>query len=135
LATGGRREFILSYEIIWEARGVVKRFLGHVTSHDMLQSVVETEMNVRFDDLRYVINDFLGITGISSLPQDVEEISVIDKGASMSNSRIHIAVVATSPEVIALASDYANSPLNVYPTRIFSSLGEARSWLGVACPA
>jgi hypothetical protein len=125
LTINGWREFILSYEIIWEPRGVVKRFFGHVTSHDMLQSVVETEMNVRFDDLRYVINDFLDITGISSLPQDVEEISVIDKGASMSNSRIHI----------ALASDYANSPLNVYPTRIFSSLGEARSWLGVERPS
>lgn len=119
----------MSYEIIWEPCGVIKRFFGHVTSHDLLQSVVEIEMDARFDELRYCINDFLGITGISSSPQDVEEISVVDKGASLTNPRIKIAVVTTSPEVISLANEYANSSLNSYPTRIFSSLDEAGSWL------
>ena len=118
----------MSYEIIWEPCGVIKRFFGHVTSHDLLQSVLEIEMDARFDELRYCINDFLGITGISSSPQDVEEIAVVDKGASLTNPRIKIAVVTTSPEVISLANEYANSSLNSYPTRIFSSRDEAGLW-------
>lgn len=121
----------MSYEIIWEPRGVIKRFWGHVTSNDLVQSVVEIEMDARFDTLRYCINDFLGITGISSSQQDVEDISVIDKGASLTNPRIKIAVVATSPEVISLANEYANTSLNSYPTKIFSSLDDAGSWLAV----
>ncbi len=119
----------MSYEIIWEPHGVIKRFFGHVTSNDLVQSVVEIEMDARFDTLRYCINDFLGITGISSSQRDVEEISVIDKGASFTNPRINIAVVTTSPMVISLANEYANSSLNSYPTKIFSSLDDAGSWL------
>ncbi len=119
----------MSYEIIWESRGVIKRFFGHVTSQEMVQSVVEIEKDARFDTLRYCINDFLGITGISSSSRDVEEISIIDKGASLTNPRIKIAVVATSPEVISLANEYANSSLNSYPTKIFSSLDDAGSWI------
>lgn len=119
----------MSYEIIWERRGVIKRYFGHVTTDDLVQSVVDVEKDARFDSLRYCINDFLGITGISSSPQDIEDISALDKGASFSNPRIMIAVVTTSPEVISLANEYANSALNSYPTKIFSSLDDARSWL------
>ncbi len=119
----------MSYEIYWEPHGVIKRFFGHVTSDELVQSVVEIEKDARFDTLRYCINDFLGISGISSSTRDVEEISVIDKGASLTNPRINIAVVAISPDVLALASEYANSSLNAYPTKLFSSLDDARSWL------
>ena len=121
----------MSYEVIWKPRGVIKRFFGHVTSHELVQSVVEIEKDARFDTLSYCINDFLSITGISSSAQDVEDISIIDKGASLTNPRIKIAVVATSPEVIALANEYANSSLNAYPTKIFSSLDDAGSWLAL----
>lgn len=119
----------MSYEIVWARRGVIKRYFGHVTTYDLVQSVVEIENDARFDSLRYCINDFLGITGISSSPQDVEDISALDKGASFSNPRIRIAVVTTSPEIVALATEYANSALNSYPTKIFSSLDDANAWL------
>jgi hypothetical protein len=119
----------VSYEIIWKPRGVVKRFFDHVTSRELVQSIVEIEQDARFDNLRYCINDFLGITAISSSSRDVEDISVMDKGASLSNPRIKIAVVTTSPEVIAWTNEYANSALNSYTTKLFSSLGEAESWL------
>lgn len=119
----------MSYEIIWEPRGVVKRYFGHVTSADMVQSVTDVEGNPRFDDLRYVINDFLAIDDISSSQKDVDDISVLDKGASFTNPQIRIAVVTTSPDVTALATAYAESSMNAYPTKIFASLSEARSWL------
>jgi len=124
----------LSYEVTWEPRGVIKRFSALVTDNEMIQSVVDTEKDARFDELRYVINDFLGITGISMTKDSVEEISVRDRGAAYTNPNIRIAVVATHPEIIALANAYANSPLNAYPTKIFPTLVEARSWLGQAKP-
>ena len=119
----------MGYEIIWEKRGVVKRFLGEVTSQDMLQSVVETEGDARFDDLRFVINDFLDISGVSSSHHVVEEISAIDSIAAITNPRIKVAVVATFPAVIEMAESYINSPLNHYPTKIFQTLTDARQWI------
>jgi len=124
----------VSYEIIWEPRGVIKLYSALVTDNEMIQSVVDTEKDARFDELRYVINDFLGITGISMTKDSVEEISVRDRGAACTNPNIRIAVVATHPEIIALTIAYANSPLNAYPTKIFATLAEARSWLGQANP-
>ena len=105
----------MSYEVTWEPRGVIKRFSALVTDNEMIQSVVDTEKDARFDELRYVINDFLGITGISMTKDSVEEISV-------------------HPEIIALANAYANSLLNAYPIKIFPTLVEARSWLGQENP-
>ena len=118
----------MAYEIIWEPRGVVKRFTGRVSEHDMLQSVVDTEVDPRFDTLRFVINDFLAIQGINTSTRVVEEISAIDSGAAASNPHIKVAIVTTSTDVTHLATAYINSPLNQYPTKIFATMAEARTW-------
>jgi len=120
----------VSYEIVWEPHGVIKRYSGLLTDNDMIQSVIDAEKDVRFDELRYVINDFLATTGVSLTNESVEEISVMDSGAACTNPNIRIAVVTSLPEIKELATLYANSPLNAFPTRIFHTLGEARSWLG-----
>jgi hypothetical protein len=94
-----------------------------------VQSVVVTEGDARFDDLRFVINDFLCITGVSSSLRDVEEVAAIDSIAAITNPRIKVAVVATSPMVIEMAESYIDSPLNQYPTKIFQTLADARQWI------
>jgi hypothetical protein len=120
----------MSYEVIWEPRGVVKRYFGHVTDQELTQGVIETEADARFDSLRYAINDFLACESFAVTPASAEEIAIMDRGASFSNPYIRIAVVAVQPEIIALSQAYANSPLNVYPTRIFPTEREAREWIG-----
>lgn len=121
----------MGYETRWEPpRGVVKRFFGYVSNKELLQSVIDTESDPRFDDLRFVINDFLDVRNISVSRNDVEYISAVDRAAAATNPNIRIAVVANRPEIIALADQYANSPMNAYPTRVFATLVEARAWLG-----
>ncbi len=120
----------MGYEIVWEARGAIKRFFGHVSDEEVLQAGLDIESDLRFDHLSYVINDFLACDGFSATPGKVDEISAIDNAAALSNSRIRIAVVATVPEIVAAAEQYAASPMNVYPTRIFASTADARKWLG-----
>jgi hypothetical protein len=81
----------LAYAIAWEAAGVRKRFSGHVTDEEPMRSVVEVESDPRFDDLRYVVNDFL-------------------------------------------AELHAASPLDRYPTRIFSAIDQAEDWIAEPPP-
>jgi hypothetical protein len=121
----------MPYELAWEPNGVVKRFFGHVTSAELLKAGTDTEGDARFDGYRYVINDFLDCTGFDITTDVVDEIAAIDEAASAINSKIRIAVVATAPEIIAAATQYANSPMNVYPTRLFSTQADARSWLAL----
>lgn len=122
----------MGYKVIWEPPyGVVKIHFGQLSGADLLAAVVEVESRPDFDRLRYVINDFLDCTGLACTPDDLLEIAALDKAAARSNPNIRIAVVARHPDVLTLADDYADSPLNVYPTRTFSSLSEARTWLNI----
>ncbi len=119
----------MPYRIIWEAQGVIKKFSGLVDSEELLRAGTDTEADPRFDNYRYVINDFLDCTGFSLSSPVVDEIAAIDWAASRANARIRIAVVATAPEIIEATRQYAASPLNIYPTRIFPTMAEARAWL------
>ena len=119
----------MSYELRWEANGVVKRFFGKVTDFDMMQSVIDTESDPRFDAYRYVINNFLDCTSYAVSNKVVDEISAMDCGAAHTNPRIRIAVVTTAPEIVSLTARYAQSRVNRYPTRIFSTVEEAQAWL------
>lgn len=120
----------MGYAIIWEPpAGVIKRYYGEVTGDELLESVLQTEGDLRFDVYRYVINDFTDCTALSVSEDVLEEIAAIDKAAYHLNPRIGIAIVATHPQTVAAAEAYVNSPLRLYPTQIFSSMEEARRWL------
>ena len=122
----------VSYCVHWEETGAVKRFFGAVTALEVMQSVVEIEGDARLDDIRYVINDLLAATAFSCDSTEVDEIAAIAKASALSNSRIMIAIVATMPEITTGARQYVESPMNVYQTRIFSTLAEARVWIAEA---
>lgn len=123
----------MNVEIIWEPpQGVVKRHFGHLTGKDVLAANIKIEADPRFDSLRYVINDFLGCTGVSISAPEIEEIAAIDSSAAIINPNIRIAMVATLPEVIVAANAYANDALTIYPTRVFYSMADARAWLGLS---
>jgi len=121
----------MGYQIIWQTPGIIRRFFAHVDSNDLLQAGVATQGDIRFDDLRYVIDDFLAVTSISVAASDVDEIAAIDAAASKINSKIMMAVVAIDPQIVALANHYATSPMNVYPTCIFSTRAAAAAWLAL----
>ncbi len=128
----------MAYEIVWEPRGVVKRFYDHVTGLELLQAGAHTQASIRFDELRYVVNDFLDATGCSVTPDDIDEIAAIDQAASATNPHIRIIVIATHSYILAMAHHYASSPLNVYPTRVFATRAAGRAWLDVSpaqCPS
>lgn len=119
----------MSYRLIWEANGVVKHFTGYVDSDEVAKATADVEASPRFDNCRYVINDFLACTGFSYSPEVFEEIAAIDGAAALVNSNINIAVVAMLPALIEGINYYAASDFHPYPTRLFSTLAEARAWL------
>ncbi len=121
----------MGYEIHWKPGGVVRRFFGHVTGSELLAVVVEIQADERFDSLHYVINDFLDVSGFALTPNAIDEISAIDGAAAMTNSRIRVATVATAPAIVATSTQFANSPLNAYLTRIFESMTNAMEWLAL----
>lgn len=125
----------MAFEIVWESRrGAYKRFSGHVTEEQMIHSLTQIESDPRFDELRYVINDFLGVDSFAISEECVLMMAAIDNAASTSNPNIRIAVIATDLQIQALAKLYALSPLNAYPTEVFLDPGDARAWILSASP-
>lgn len=119
----------MGYEIHWESpRGVIKRLFGLVTGDELLASAVQVEADPHFDTLRYVINDFRDCTGLSVEAHQIEEMAAIDSVAAFTNPQINIAIVATLPEILVGADAYAMDPATVFPTRVFTSMDEAKAW-------
>lgn len=120
---------ILGYSIQWEVNGVVKTYFGHVTSPEVVESVVLTESDERFDRLHYVINDFLGVQAMDGVQSDIDAVAAHDVGAAATNPNIKIAMVTSQPTVIELVQRYLRASGDVFTTRIFPSMAEARAWL------
>ncbi len=123
----------MGYEVTWEPpNGVIKRYFGQVTGSDLLAAITKTEGDERFKALCYVINDFCDCTELDVSPVAFEEVAAIEQYASLTNPSIHVAIVATQPDVVAIANTFVNAPFNAYTTRIFNDMTEARSWLRLA---
>ncbi len=125
----------MPYEMIWEAKGLYRRYYGRGTDQEVLESARATESSARHGDLRYVILDFLDVEEvILTNPSFIAEIVAVDFGAALSNPRIKFAVVTLHSEIRRLARAYATHPLCSYPLEVFSALGEARAWVAVELP-
>ena len=116
-------------ETHWKPNGVVKRLVGSVSATQLLTAIVETQGDPRFDRLRYVIADCLDCADFIFHPREIEEMAAIGRAGALSNRHIKVAIVATLPAAIDGAVQYASSPLNAFPTRIFRSHEEAERWL------
>lgn len=121
----------MAYELSWEPRGVVLMFSGQVSSDDIRNATIDYQRDFRFDDLRYVIEDYLGITGCDANPAEMDYIWALDVAAGISNPKIRRAVIAACPTVIELRLRYMPQDARAFPTEVFASLGDARGWLDI----
>lgn len=119
----------MSVEIIWEPRGVWRKFSGRLTAEEFIKSIEVVHNDWRFDDLCYSLNDFLAVDDIEIVDSAVKTAAVRAVGASMSNTRLMMAVVTRDPRIISLASVFLTPLYKSYPIRFFNSIDEARQWL------
>lgn len=120
----------MAYTNNWESKGVYKVFSGDVDGQQALHSIVEIEADHRFDEIRYVINDFLNVTEVSATERDIALMAAIDRAASMTNPNIRIAVVTTEERVRNLAIKYSELMRGCpYQTRLFETVDAARLWV------
>lgn len=122
----------MAYELAWEPRGVVLSFSGQVSFADLRDATIHYQGNYRFDDLQYVIADYLDISGHDGDHAELEFLWALDTAARISNPRIRQAIVATCPSVIELATRYMSQETQAFPTAVFASRDDARSWIAAA---
>ncbi len=121
----------MSYELAWEPLGVMLSFSGRISFDDIHNATVDYQGDSRFDHIRYVIADLSRISGCDVASTDMDYLWAIDRAAKISNPRIRQAVIAAQPEVIALVTHYKTQGTCAFPTEVFTSLDDARCWLGI----
>lgn len=121
----------MAYEVIWEPPcGAYRKYSGHVADDELVQSISGLYGDPRFDDLRYIINDFLAVDHISVTEDAVTYIAAISGAAARSNPYIKVAILIGETQNDSLAKTYATSRWTVFPTRVFRNAEDARAWIG-----
>lgn len=119
-------------EIIWEHKGVLKRLSGHVSAEEFVRSVEAIQADPRFDDIRYVINDFSQVTSHELDADLLQELAAIQYGAQASNPQVRAvyAGLKHDPELAGLLqSILIGAKRSVYRVAVFETLPQARDWL------
>ena len=126
----------MPYTAQWKDKGYYVTYTGVVTSDEVMQATYEMGSDPRFDDLRYVISNYLLV---QDLEFDVDKITgiirknaKINAAASLSNPNIKRAVVSVDETVIAFANLYvaeSKAEETAWELKVFSSLKEAEQWV------
>jgi len=120
----------MTYEIKWEPEGIHKHYFGFVTGREMLESAMKIQCDSRFDDMRYVINDFTGITGHDLSINAFTDLAASNYGAHASNPNCKIVYVTTDESLVKIIQDTLMSPdMSSYVVEVRPSLSAARDWL------
>lgn len=120
----------MSHQNKWEENGLYRIFTDKITGDEILTSNLSIHGDSRFDDIRYVINDFTQIVEFEAAEIDILKISTIDNVAARSNSYLKIALVATSESLLKWIHQYCiqmqDSP---FECEIFNKLDDAYQWV------
>lgn len=114
----------------WENKGLCRHFTDKIIGEEVLKMNLKLQGDSRFDDLRYVINDFTEIIDFDFSDIDIQKISVMDQAASKSNPHINIALVSTHEPLLVWIKLYCESMKgSLYKCEIFDHIDDAYKWV------
>lgn len=120
----------MPYEKKWESGGLYHKFSGVVSAPEFLQAVQEVHGDRRFDALRYLIVDCLGVERFEVKVKTVMEAHLLNAMAIKTNPHVMLAIVTTDPLVSRLALLGQSVGLPSFETKLFPTVAGAREWLG-----
>jgi hypothetical protein len=119
----------MSFEILWEPHGAIKRFWGHVSGPEFLAAHSAISQDERLDNIRYVINDFTDATSHSISEEQIVTYYVDRQSIAAYMPSIRGAFVAKTPAMTGLSEMINARFATNHRTRVFSSVEDARKWL------
>lgn len=120
----------MSYENRWEGQGLYRLYTDKISGKEVLESNLSIQGDSRFDDIRFIVNDFTNITEFEISEYDISKIVAIDNAAAKSNANIKIAIAATNADLLEWIRLYSEKMENsLYKNiRVFDTVDEAYKW-------
>lgn len=128
-ALGTAGWWYMAHEVVWEPRGVYRRFWGPLDAMEYARVQDEVFGAPRFDSLNQSIVDFADVTQFRVTVAEAEVIAANNRGGFLSNPQLRIAFVTSDAAMTELLSRI--TPISAYPIRVFPTTELARSWLAV----
>lgn len=122
----------MAYRIQWEEKGLCRTYSGSVTGEEIIEANCSATGDSRFDNLNYIIADFLRVTASDIDILDMKKIAAMNYAASKTNPNVKFAIIATDENLQALAVlfEFESEELKVsWETALFSTEVAARKWV------
>lgn len=116
-------------ELIWEARGVVRRLAGVVTATELDESAAHLQGHRRLDEFDYNIHDFSAATDIQIDDEEIEFLAVRAAVSLQRNPRIRLAFVGVHPVVQRFVRAFNDSGCSAHRCHHFDTLAAARRFV------
>ena len=114
----------------WETNGLYRKFSGNIRSDEILETSLELQMMPEFEQAKYVINDFLEVTGHSVLPEHTKAYAAIDNVIANTAGIIKIALVIDNEALTQIADNYLELMENeLFDCALFKTVEDARHWI------
>ncbi len=123
----------MPYQLVWERRGVYRRYFGDLTVAERRRSLREIVGHAQFDGLRYALTDYTDVGKLEDDPGAIQESAAMHIGPVLTNRQVVVAAVATRADI--LQSIYAFKALapEGMRYRVFPTASEARAWIAHCC--
>ena len=114
----------------WESDGLYRKFTGEISGVEILESNFELHNDPNFANIKYVINDFLEVTGHSIETAHTEVYAKTDELISDTKGELKIALVIIQASLISLANNYRELMKDTsFECEIFQTTEDARKWV------
>ena len=118
----------MACRIRWEGHGVYRRFYGTVTASDFRSACEEISNDPRFDDIRYVISDFVEAQpGFGE--QELRELAHLERRRFFASPDIVNAIVADDRRILGCVPYIEDLHRAPCPTAVFATVDDARHWI------
>ena len=120
----------MPYTNTWETDGLYRKFTENISGDEILESNFELHTDPNFQKIKYIINDFIEVTGHSIETVHTKVYASTDEIVSNTKGRLKIALVVTQDPLIALANSYREEMIgNRFECDIFQTIEDARKWV------
>lgn len=124
----------MPYSITWEEKGVYCKYWGEVDADMVIDAKNKVAEDARFDDMRYLLADYLGVTHQKVTHADIDEILFLDVAQTYSNPYYYNVAVASDERILELLEYWKTSHLHPERVAYFTSLELARNWIAKKPP-
>jgi len=129
----------MSFEIVWEANGVVFRFVNEMTSDTLITANLEALNNPKFKTINYQLMDLRDVSSYPIETSAIRRVAELDARAYKINPNVKVALVANQVVAKGLLNMYnvyfeiAGNDLR-WQSEIFESIQDAYNWINSQQP-